>query len=275
MIGTAEDEVLILLNEVAESEKFTKFEINFDGKSPKWDGCLSDIRCVTIIGEKRSENGELINDVLSLVCKTAFPETKEANQLDLDTFFEREILFYSEIAPKFLKFQRERGLREDELFRAFPKCYKAIANVEKGYSVIILENLKSKSYQLWPKNKAHNLEGVRRIVLELAKLHAISFAMKDQCPEELKPYERFENVWPENCKGPFMEICRQTYRWLMTIIEDEDQKRCYEHLTKFLKEYLLSSCDHSVPLKMRVLAHGDVWTNNLLMKLNSVDSFRL
>lgn len=212
MIGTAEEEVLILLSEVAESDKFTKFEIKFDGKSPKWDGCLSDIKCVTISGKKRSENGEVINDALSLVCKTAFPETKQVNQLDLDTFFERENLFYSEIAPKFLKLQRERGLGENELFHAFPKCNKAITNVEKGFSVIILENLKSKSYRLWPKNKAHNVEDVRRIVLELAKLHAISFAVRDQCPEELTLYERFDNVWPENCKEPFMEICRQTYR---------------------------------------------------------------
>lgn len=270
MIGISK-ETLALLNEIAKSENFVEFEIKWSNGSEKGDGFLSDILCVDIVGSKQLENGDIINDQLNLVCKVAFPHASQREQFKSDVAFERETTFYREVAPAFLKFQRDRGLTEEQMFSAFPKCYKTIFDEEKKQFVIILDDLRPKGFRMWPKSEPSKIENARAIVRNLAKLHAVSFAMRDQCPEAFAKFETLNDLWPTYFdSGAFYNIYLQNFERVMNMLDDPKHKRIYELILKNIQGYFHSCSDASVPNKFRVVCHGDAWNNNIMLKPNLV-----
>lgn len=69
-------------------------------------------------------------------------------------------------------------------------AYAAIGN---GKNMIILENLRSQKIKMWDKAKVSTIENVRLVMNELGKLHALSFAPKDQKPNEFAKIFLFRN----------------------------------------------------------------------------------
>lgn len=271
MVGIS-NEIHLLLTEIAKDEKFIKFQIKYNNGSEKGDGFLSDIINIQIIGEQMHQNGEMINNELNLVCKMAFPEASQREQFKSDKAFKREIIFYRDIAPAFLKFQIDRGLSAEQMFKAFPKCYKTVFDPERNIFAIILQDMRPNGFQMWPKEKINKIENTKMIISELAKLHAISFTMKDQCFDEFEKFEKLNDLWPEyfDNSGAFNKIYIQNYCRMIKILDKPEHKRIYKLLIENLHEYFLSCSDKSIPNKFRVLCHGDAWNNNILLKLNSV-----
>lgn len=265
--------VFSLLNDVAKSEDFVNFEIQCSDGSKKGDGFLSDITGVQIIGEKRLENGELENHQLDLVCKVSFPDASQREQFKCNLVFERETIFYSEVAPELLKFQRDRGLSAKEMFTAFPKCYKAIFDPDHELCVIILDDMRARGFSMWPKGKVSKIENTRRIIRELAKLHAVSFAMRDQCSDQFEKFEKLASVWPTFFgNGAIYKIYYQSIERCIELVENPEHKRIFSLMLPRLQEYCYSCSDDTIPNKFRALSHGDAWNNNILMRFNSVST---
>lgn len=146
-------EILSMLHDIAKNENFSDLEIKCNDGNEKGNGFLSDIARVQIVGKRKSENDELINDQMNLVCKISFPDKSQREQFNSDKFFERETYFYNEIAPVFVKFQQDRGLSNDDMFESFPKCYKAVYDQKREIFVIIMDDLKSRGFQMWQKGR--------------------------------------------------------------------------------------------------------------------------
>lgn len=270
-MGEITDEIRSLLDEVARNENFTNFELRYSSGSEKGDGFLSEIAKVQICGNRKMENGEVATDQLDLVCKMAFPEKSQREQLNSDQFFERETYFYNEIAPLFMEFQRERGLTEDEMFTAFPKCYKAVNDPEKNLSVIILEDLRPQGFSMWQKGRVAKIENTRSIVRELAKLHAISFAMRDQYPHKFSKFESLVDLWPTFLDpGAIYNISMKNFHRVIKMLDKPEHKKIYETFVKDIKNYYIACSDDKIPKKFRVINHGDAWMNNILFKTDKV-----
>ncbi|CAG9839115.1 unnamed protein product [Diabrotica balteata] len=94
----------------------------------------------------------------------------------------REVYFYGVIIPAYQRFHKIKTLQDD--FYIVPKCYKAF--LEEENNVVVLENLKRKGYVLHQREKPMNIAEVKLCLKAYAKLHALSFAMRDQNPEEFK-----------------------------------------------------------------------------------------
>lgn len=258
------------LEEIAIAENFARFKINLKNEGQKGDYFVGAIRCVEIVGEKVA-NGSTIAAKLSLVCKVLPTNEIRRKLFHVDTAFEREALFYNEIAPMFIQFQRERGLNDDEMFHKIPKCYKAVNEPSQSTSVVILQDLRPDGFRMWPKNKVQIVENSRMIVRELAKYHAISFAMKDQCPEKMKKYEQLDDFFPRFFKSEgAIESTRKKYANIVSIMRKRDLGHIYEEFSKDIYQYILSCSDESVPNKYRVIGHGDCWNNNILYKFDEV-----
>lgn len=258
------------LEEIAIAENFTRFEINLKNEGQKGDNFIGLIRCVAIVGEKVA-NGSVIDAELSLVCKVLPANEIRRKQFHVDLAFERETMFYTEIAPMFIQFQRERGLNEDEMFCKIPKCYKAVSEPSQSTSVVILQDLRTDGFGMWPKNKVQIVENLRLIVKELAKYHAISFAMKDQCPEKMKKYEQLDDLFPRFFKTESaIESTRQKFSNFARIVKKRNLGHIYEEFSKDIYQYFLSCSDESVPNKYRVIGHGDCWNNNIMFKFDEV-----
>lgn len=110
------------------------------------------------------------------------------------------------------------------------------------------------------------------IVRELAKLHAISFAMKDQCPEKFAKFESLIDLWPTILdSGALCNVAHQNYRRIINILDKPEHTRIYGCYLKDIKKYYVACSDESFPKQFRVINYGDAWMNNILLKMENVN----
>lgn len=174
--------VLSLLDGIAVSEGFCQYQIKTGAGSKHGDGGCGTLTIATIAGD-RTINGTIQKDTLALLCKT-MPSTQ--GESILDKLFEREVLAYNQLLPLFAKFQREKGLSDEECFNTYPTCYAAVADATNNKYIVIMEDLRARKFVLWPKAQSFDNTHAFAVIDGLAKLHAVSFALRDQRPEEFK-----------------------------------------------------------------------------------------
>lgn len=260
-----------ILNDIAIAEDFVDFEINTENGCNKGDNFIGIVIRIVINGKKKNTSNDLVNETLKLICKLTPTNEARCKQFHVDAAFDRESLFYNEIAPLFLQFQRERGLNEQEMFHSFPKCYKAIHDEEQKISVIILQDLQPNGYTMWPKNRVVKVENARKVFRELAKFHAISFAMKDQCPEKISKYENLKDPIPKYFESSiFVDMNIKQFNEIIELFDEPEIKDIYKEFSKNVQKYYESCSDDSVPYKYRAIGHGDCWNNNILYKFDEV-----
>lgn len=265
MIGIPE-KVVQLLKEVAEAENMSKYRfewIEADGNSIS---LFNPPKSVKIIGEKVSKNGASESCELNLVCKIAAGELPERDRYRIKATFERESFFYEKVVPAFINFQRDRGLTESEMCSKFPKCYKTLCDYEAETFVIIMEDLRPKGFEM--DTERSGVEVVRLVLRELARFHAVSFAMRDRCPEEFELFENVDDLWPNNINtGTLNVIYRQSYLKAAKIFEKAENGACadiYRSMLSNYEKYTASWSDDTVPKIFRALCHGDIHPGNML-----------
>lgn len=180
----------------------------------------------------------IVDDELNLVCKIAFPNQLQRKQFYCEQLFEREAFFYNKIVSEFLKFQIEQGLSENGMFNSFPKCYKAIYEPEKELFIIILADIRPQGYQMWQRGRLANIENAQLIICELAKFHAISFAMRDQRPKNCAKFEHLNDLWPNFTEpGIIRKIWDQNIHKFIKILDKPEHKQIYEKFEKYEKVF--------------------------------------
>ncbi|XP_050513896.1 uncharacterized protein LOC126889562 [Diabrotica virgifera virgifera] len=107
----------------------------------------------------------------------------------------REVFFYGTILKEYQEFQNNKKL--PVLFDMIPNCYKTFS--ENDNEVIILDNLKKDGYVLHSREEPMNMAHLEMGLKSYAKLHAMSFALKDQ------NREIFENI-SKNCHSIIKEV---------------------------------------------------------------------
>lgn len=123
---------------------------------------------------------------LSLMCKL-LPENKARREFSTSVLlFEREVFVYNEVLSMFEKFQLERCISLSDGFFKYPKSYLAVADATKNHYVIVMENVKVSSYELWDKMKPINFATSSIFLAALGRFHGLSFALRDQKPELFK-----------------------------------------------------------------------------------------
>lgn len=255
-----------LLTTIAKSEGFTDYKLQVQPGSKHGDGFLGIMTSIQIIGSKQI-NGKATANTLHLLCKTPPTNVQRRKSFKADLVFKREIYVYNKVLPEFIKFQKEKGLSDDESFLAFPKCFVAKADEEKDEYILIMEDLRPKRFEMWPKQRPIALDHAQRIVTELGKLHGISFALKDQKPEVFKEFKSLYDLFSvliksDELKG-FMDA---TLDRALTVLKKP------EHL-KLMKDFrqdwfcLVDDCfGKNTCEPFGVVTHGDCWNNNLLFQ---------
>ncbi|XP_055538989.1 uncharacterized protein LOC129726391 [Wyeomyia smithii] len=247
---------------IAPQEGFTpgQFQISFEVGSGKGDGFVGEMFRAKIIEGSR----ELI-----VLCK--IPPTNEARRQQFNSMllFEREVMAYSEFLPIIYEFQREKGVTEElgiGFFNA-PKCYLANVDMVKEESAIVMDDLRLKNYRMWNKLIPVNYEHSKLLMIQLGRLHAVSFALKDQRPEV---FEMFKVADPmgESFKNnaPFVEMMNMTMDRAIDTLEPGEEK--YRQKLLKLKPtliYEMSTIAQSAKAEpYAILGHGDCWVNNFI-----------
>lgn len=231
------------------------------GETGKGDSYLSELIRIKIFGE--NSNGD--SDYVQVVLKTIPKSISRRLTFRCKEFFENEIIFYIHVLPKLLEFQATKNLKVQ--FDNYTKLFHAKYDGENDF--IMLEDANIESFGPAVRQKGIDLDHCKVTLDTFAKFHAISFAMKDQRPEEfekissqlrelyydqrLKPwYERF---WARVCGMAIDTIEKECPRYLKEI-----QRFAVPETYDRLCQAVLDS------KKNGVISHGDSWTNNFLYK---------
>lgn len=253
------------IGKVAKSEGFyDRFEIETTAGSKNGDNFLGVVSAVTVTG-MRSINGVTKSDALHLICKA--PPLSEIRKKNWKSklVFEREIYIYTKLLPAFERFQREKGLNESDLFLAYPKVYACDVDDANDMHVLIMEDLTMKNFKMWPKNELITLDHELLVLRELAKFHAVSFAMQQQCPNEFAEFKRLADLTYDviingSLKTHFDKVLEQTANQMNNQKHAEILQRFRKSYTKSVERLLLGD----ISTEFAVIRHGDCWNNNQL-----------
>lgn len=258
--------VLNLLDGIAVSEGFTQYTIETAAGSKHGDGMCGIMTGATIIGDRQID-GQTSTDQLHLLCKVGPESATRRKEFNVEKAFTDEVFAHTKILPLFAAFQQEKGLLEDNCFRAYPKCYAAVADVEKCQFAVIMEDLKARDFVMWPKRKHVPKNHVYSMVERLAKFHAISFALRDQRPDEFESLRGPGSsllAFFENCNtAKFMYVA---YDRAIKVLKDPAHvaiiREVKDRMVDILRECLSEVNGFSV------VGHGDFWINNMLFQYN-------
>ncbi|ETN68043.1 Juvenile hormone-inducible protein [Anopheles darlingi] len=256
------DYVYEAIRRIAVEQGFTPdlFSVDFDEETRiECDGFVSFVFKAIINGDDRE---------FTLWCKV--PPNDDPRSLEL---FKRECFFYREILHGFYDFQSEKGVLEesDEGFFATPRCYLAHCDTSKPdepEALIMLEYNEAYEKWDWDKLEPINVEHTKLVMQQLGRLHALSFAMKEQRPELFTAYKRSNDVLVE--KNELLTLLKESFdRAIVTMktrFEAEQDKILAVKDAVF--ESLKACCDPVKAEPYCVVTHGDCWINNLIYSHN-------
>lgn len=255
--------VLDLLNGIAKSEGFTEYKFEIKPGSNDGDNFSGILTCVAVRGV-RLINNIVENDELHLLCKLPPSSAARRQQFLSIQFFEREVHVYNKVLPLFENFQKEKGLSESDSFISFPKCYAAIANKESDQYVVIMRDLRPDGFVMRPKHIIAPVNHIYKIYGELAKLHALSFALKDQRPDayaELKQTNDFlRKLFASN--SPLRSMFG--YDRAIAALKDTQHIAIANDLKANISEFLEDCLGDGVCEPFGVFCHADCHYNNFL-----------
>lgn len=250
--------MLTSLRKVALSEGFKYYGFKVDQGSGVGDGFVGLLYKVTI----QEIQG---NKKLTVVVK--FPPESKARRDDFGAMglFKREVFMYNELLPEFVKLQRENNIEDSEGFFNFPKCYLAEFNDED--SIIIMEDLRESDYKMWNKREPINLEHTKLAVEALGKLHALSFALKEQNPELFDKFTGLSDFIAAKFSEEKMSMMMSaSMQKAVDCLDESDVKRrsraskLKENFGQMMRE--LTDPERAEPYA--VVNHGDCWSNNFM-----------
>lgn len=275
-----------LLTKIAHENAFTGYSVHVNNCSLPGDGFASELFRITISETKTDKR-------LDLVCKVAPANKKRREEFFSNVLFNNEALLYTKLMPTFAKFQENKNLSAHDQFLAYPKCYGTIIDDENERYVIILEDLRPLGFQMWNKAKPTPIENARLTMCELGKFHGLSFAMKDQRPDEFAEITQMRNIFreafqTEKTRDMFINVL--DYAILM--LKNEEHKSIMIHVKNNITRYAENCFDDRASDRFGVLCHGlrftqffdlqfcylhsieliqfsgDCWNNNMLYRLN-------
>ncbi|XP_031621427.1 uncharacterized protein LOC116339595 [Contarinia nasturtii] len=250
------------LDRISNENGFIDYSMQVKQGTQTGDGLMSVLWSVTIAEHNSDEK-------LYLVCKVAPLSRNRRKEFISNVSFKREADFYTNLMPSFSKFQEDKNLSKDDQFLAYPKCYGAIIDDKNENYAIILEDLSHQEFKSWDKAKTSPFENVRLAMREIGKFHGISFAMKDQRPDEFAEFEQFTDIYKIFFESQNMQdMINDSYEQAIVSLKSENYKNVMCDLKNNFLEYFDECLNEKSSTYFGVICHGDFWTNNCLFKFN-------
>ncbi|XP_069696145.1 uncharacterized protein [Periplaneta americana] len=219
---------------------------------------------------------------LHLVIKEVPPSEFLRFSFDTDVTFNKEAKAYQLVSVEYERLQKEKGVLRSKFVNVFPKFYGARTNKTgdtclkaDNTAVILLENLKLSGYHTGDRLKGLNLQHMELGVVQLARFHALSVALKLLKPKVfqetvLKACDRF------SLGGITNDELRET--WILSTVKDiGDISECLPYIEKIesaLRENIMIMANPLPPVPREPFAafiHNDFWVNNMMFKYRDSD----
>uniref|UniRef100_A0A182ILS7 CHK domain-containing protein n=1 Tax=Anopheles atroparvus TaxID=41427 RepID=A0A182ILS7_ANOAO len=226
--------------------------VRFTGET---DGCDRSIRRVAADGTQ----------TVSLVVKSLPSAGKRGTIIEDLLAYEKEVAMFQDVVPKLSR------MVKDTFFAA--RCYHATNQPER---VIVFEDLKALGYVNSNRQAGFDFHQCALVMEKIGRFHAASMRLAEQEPELMRKQFNFNMFNPDS--GKSMEDIEAIFgKGLEKLIsvaktqwEDFDPT-IVAKLERLLPEYVerLRAClqqDVESDGGFRVLNHGDLWSNNILLR---------
>lgn len=256
------------LHKVAGAEGMSSYTIDTNAASKHGENFLGIVNAVTL-------TNTITGQQLHLIYKIPPHNRARRKHFKSSLPFGRETDVYTKLLPAFIEFQQNKGLSAVDSFLSFPKLYAHEFDAETDNYLLIMDDLRTKNFEMWPKDHMMPLNYVEQILIELGKFHAISFAMQDQRPTEFEKFKQFNDVLANfTIKGKVKVFMDKTIDRAIGVLKNPKHKKIVENFrdnyVAVLDEILLDAKSK----EFAVICHGDCWNNNFLFQTNSTVSAR-
>ncbi|XP_017017438.1 uncharacterized protein [Drosophila kikkawai] len=238
----------------------TRLQINPAlGPGENYGGVLTRVRVNFKLSSPKEEKEQLQN----LIVKTEIDDDELTQELMAPyDIYNREMTIYQEVLPKLRDLLMEIGDTE--------KIFPTAIFVDRERMAIIFEDLSVAGYVMADRVRRLNEEHTHLILRKLAKFHAASAVLNEREKGSLEGYDRgFFNKYTNAYSGYFVGGLLAAARWMSKVPKlahyGEKLFALAPHYMDIGRECFEPTAGH-----VNVLAHGDVWTNNVMFKYDQL-----
>ncbi|KAJ6648229.1 hypothetical protein Bhyg_03456, partial [Pseudolycoriella hygida] len=220
------------------------------------------------ISYNKSDESDNSSSLSMIVKVTAQNEARRA-LLRSRTLFLKEIFIYNKVLPVFRQFELSKGIIIENCFTEYPICYRTL-DAELN-ECLLLEDLCNRGFSLINRfTEEVTADHVYLFLKALGKLHALSFALKDQQPEKfdelasnLKESKQTDDSFIRNY------LNRQAENVMKILCNEEDAHLLAKAKELFRKDAIdiTNECyDPELAGAASVITYGDAWQNNSMYR---------
>ncbi|XP_013097236.2 uncharacterized protein LOC106080405 [Stomoxys calcitrans] len=223
-------------------------------KGENYGGVLTKVKVAYCWGHEGS-----ITTEKSLLVKSCYEEDKIAlEKMQPYDIFNREMTIYDQVLPKLNQLLQEVNDTDKLFATALYTDYKRQA--------LVFEDLSVQGYVMADRIERLDKDHMLLILRKLAKMHATSAVLNQREKGCLQGYDRgFFNKHTDTYKTYFVDTFMACARYL----QKQPELECYARKIFTMEPYYMEiglRCFQPIEGQVNVLAHGDVWTNNVMFK---------
>ena len=170
------------------------------------------------------------------------------------------------------QFEKSKGV-ESGGFTEYPKCYKTIdLEINEG---LIFEDLCERGFvTIDRRTEETTVDHLRLVMKSLAKLHATSFALKDQQPEKFNEIvSNLSEVFIRPDDPHLRECFTKQSQLIFDVLSAEEDIHLLAKMKRLFEKEAIDIAAECIDLKLTgtayAITYGDAWQNNSMFRYDS------
>jgi Ecdysteroid kinase-like family len=255
-----EEKVSKIIEKIATENGFKNFNFHWEHGSDL--GFTCDMKKCIITERDRK---------LSLMCKFLPSDSEQCSKFNSFLLYEREVKVYKELLTEYEKLQREFGIEINDPngFCSYPKVF--YCNYDPDIlenSIIVMEDLTVDNFEVKDKYIPSDFSHTSKLFIELAKLHALSFALKHLKPEIFEKFKSLKNIMCNLMRTELMKsIAPRNCELVSKLFTDMSEQHIRDKILSYrtdMWDKIEKVVDGEFSEPYSVICHGDIWINNIL-----------
>lgn len=208
-------------------------------------------------------------ETLNLVAKLPPPNAYLLDLFNSPVTFQKELQFYNSMAKEYVNLQLESGINEKDLNILVPKFYSGRLGLKSNefdeQATIIFENLKCKDFDTEDRIYGMDKEHVEYATKKLAKLHALTIALKLKKPQT---YEKIAQVVMMKTMNEATSKCMDdiTDKTMLDVKGLEGIEPYLDRVNRTVEKFGAVNDDVKPHEPWGTLVHNDFWVNNMMFR---------
>ncbi|XP_055302585.1 uncharacterized protein LOC129568559 [Sitodiplosis mosellana] len=205
----------------------------------------------------------------NFIIKVAPQNLLRRSQFVVRPAFVREIYSYEKMLPILRQFEQSKGIQTHG-FTEYPKCYLTVdVDINEG---LIFEDLCERGFvTIDRRTEEVTVDHLRLVMQSLGKLHATSFALKDQQPDKFNEIvSNLSEVFIRADDPHLRECFTKQSQLVFDVLSAEEDVHLLAKVKRLFEKEAIDIAADCIDLKLTgpayVIAYGDAWQNNSMFR---------